>query len=219
MKLAVKRIKQSVDACSPTAYCMVMQYFGDDIVPEQFLDAVGGIKNVTATGVPGTINTENAFFARRRGFKVDCFTYNMRLLSPLMIGLKGEQLRDCISENDGVERLIAESSADESIYFSYVNLLDEGANLFVQRPRIDVVKKYLKKSIPVILNVNTASFYECNYNIEVGHSIVAIGYEGKQIIFNDPSSGEESNIKQDHLLFALSVYAINRSAYMVTLNK
>ncbi|MFH1452212.1 MAG: C39 family peptidase [archaeon] len=72
-KLSVQLIEQDKLECGPTALAMVLRYFKKKISPGEITKEIGGIKKYGAS----TINL--ADFARRRGFKVYCYSYNKKL--------------------------------------------------------------------------------------------------------------------------------------------
>lgn len=72
-KLPVPLLKQTRQACGPTALAMVLKYFKKEIPLRKIVRAVGGVKGF------GVRTTTLAKYARRLGFKVYCYSFNKKL--------------------------------------------------------------------------------------------------------------------------------------------
>ena len=71
--LSVPLLKQKRLECGPTALRMVLHYFGEKVSSGEIIGKIGGIKRY------GVRTIALADFAKRAGFKVECYSYNKRL--------------------------------------------------------------------------------------------------------------------------------------------
>ncbi len=71
--LSVPLLKQGKFDCGPIALKMVLQYFNKDISYNQIIKEIGGIKKY------GVKTISLASFAKKLGFKVECYSYNKKL--------------------------------------------------------------------------------------------------------------------------------------------
>jgi ABC-type bacteriocin/lantibiotic exporter with double-glycine peptidase domain len=69
----VPLFKQKRKTCGPTALRMVLAHHGHDIPSDDILLSIGGLKT------HGVNTIDLAEFARAKGFKVECLSYNKKL--------------------------------------------------------------------------------------------------------------------------------------------
>ena len=71
--MKIPLFKQKKNTCGPTALRMVFKYFGRDVLEDQIIKSIGGIKKF------GVRTVKLAEFAKKLGFKVECLSYNKKL--------------------------------------------------------------------------------------------------------------------------------------------
>ena len=86
----------------------------------------------------------------------------------------------------------------------------------IRKPHLTDIVSYLKKKIPVIVNVRSALLYN-EHPTSVGHFIVITGYKNKALSYNDPYDGKKHTIDEEDFLFAWFPNALASSAYLVAL--
>ncbi|MBI4450346.1 C39 family peptidase [Candidatus Woesearchaeota archaeon] len=213
--LDVPRIKQQyAEGCGPTVLSMILQYHGDDVTEEYILEALGGIVPVSKES-RGTFVTDRASFARSRGYAVACYIHNTALLPASLEGKRPSELSRVVSalvqQADGISK---------HILLSYDHLLRHGVDLRMRRPDIVDVRNFLERGMPVDVSVHSRTFFcDDHFPIHEGHSIAVTGFSGHIFRVNDPSSGQQQSITAEDLSVAMTNYAFNHSAYLITLRR
>jgi ABC-type bacteriocin/lantibiotic exporter with double-glycine peptidase domain len=85
----------------------------------------------------------------------------------------------------------------------------------IKRPEIKDITRYLRKSIPVIINVRHSLLNDTKITKE-GHFIVVTGYRNRVFNYNDPDDGKEHTVEEEKLRFAWFNNALDSSAYLLT---
>ena len=135
--------------CGPTCLHAVYQYYGDDIPLAQVIDEVKSLE----TG--GTLDVFLACHALRRGYKARIYTYNLQVFDPTWF-LHGPDYIE--------ERLLAQMEAkdDEKLHLAtrgYLNFLNLGGELRFADLTPSLLRKYLKRSIPVLTGLSSTYLY------------------------------------------------------------
>jgi uncharacterized protein YvpB len=204
-------LQQHPEGCGPAAMSMLLHYLDDPVSEEDILAQIGGIRIIDGQGNRGTLVIDNALYARSRGYAVTCLSYNTKLLPRELEGIVGSELQQRIS------LISSESPVDQEILCAYGELLSQGVEFRFTPPRLNQITSLLKRKIPSIVNVNTRLFYG-NEELapEIGHSIVATGFDKTNIYCNDPGIGSIM-VERKHLLGAIERYAASRSAYLIAI--
>jgi len=84
----------------------------------------------------------------------------------------------------------------------------------IKNPEISDITKYLKKNIPVIINVRYSLLNDTELTKD-GHFIVITGYKKGTFFFNDPDGGKERSINEEKLRFSWFNNALDSSAYLL----
>jgi len=135
--------------CGPTCLHAVYQYYGDDISLAQVIDEVKSLE----TG--GTLDVFLACHALRRGYKARIYTYNLQVFDPTWF----------LHDTDYIEeRLLAQMEAkdDEKLHLAtrgYLNFLNLGGELCFADLTPSLLRKYLKRSIPVLTGLSSTYLY------------------------------------------------------------
>jgi len=164
-KIKVPLIKQTKEACGPTALAMVLKYFDDKKPLQEIIKEVGGIKKF------GVRTISLAKFSKKLGYKVHCYSYNVKLA-------KGQAK--------------------------------------IVKPNKQLILKFLKKRLPVIIAVRTFLLNNTKYT-RTGHFIVITKYQNGKFCFNDPHTAKERIINENDLMFAWYNNVMDSSAYMLVL--
>lgn len=97
--------------------------------------------------------------------------------------------------------------------YSYNRKLADNKTI-IKTPEISDITKYLKKSIPVIINVRYSLLNDTKLTKD-GHFIVITGYKKGKFFFNDPDGGKERSIDEEKLRFSWFNNALDSSAYLL----
>src|SRR3989338_6957138 len=93
---------------------------------------------------------------------------------------------------------------------------DKIKNAIQQKPSRNIIIKFLKKKLPVILAVRTFLLRNEKFS-KGGHFIVITKYQGGKFWYNDPSSAKEHSIEENDLMFAWYNNVLDSSAHMLVL--
>ncbi|MBU2589337.1 MAG: C39 family peptidase [Nanoarchaeota archaeon] len=209
MILDVPIFGQETDrTCEPSCLKMVFQYYGEYHSESQILKGIGGLTKYNSINDLGTLTIDNALYARRAGFNVNCYSYNMDLLPSSFEGLGKQELKR------EIEKLVNQSQ-NKNVLEKYLLAIEEGVNLKLRMPNLNDIKDFIVQQVPVILSVNSRIFFENDADIGIGHSIVATGYSNDYFYCNDPWLSSMKKISSEKLIFALSNNILKGSAYLI----
>ncbi len=184
--------RQPDDAsCGPTCLHAVYRYFGDSTVS---LDRV--IAEVVPLETGGTLAVMLATHALQRGYRATIYTYNLQLFDPTWF----EDGTDIYAK---LERQ-AEAKRDAKLRFAtgaYLEYLRLGGQLRFEEMRPALIRRYLKKRIPILTGLSATYLYESQRELggdtleyndvcghPTGHFVVLCGYEKRtrEVLVADP---------------------------------
>ncbi len=165
--------------CGPTCLHSVYTYYGDDIALEQVID------EVTMLEAGGTLAVLLACHALRRGYRATIYTYKMQIFDPTWFLPGGPDIARQLQaqmafKND--PRLQAASRG-------YLQFLELGGQLRLEDLTSELMRRYLKRSIPVLTGLSATYLYrtarefgpQCEYDDvrgePSGHFVVLCGYD------------------------------------------
>ncbi|MCL5269280.1 MAG: C39 family peptidase [bacterium] len=177
--------------CGPTSLHAVYRYYGDDIPLEQVIEEVPCLEE------GGTLAVLLACHALRRGYKATIITYNLEVFDPTWFFLEGNL--------DFVDRLKAQArhKTDPKLQLAtraYLEFFELGGALRLKDLTKDLIRKYLKRSIPILTGLSATYLYRCprefgpnlDYDdirgVPTGHFVILYGYnkEERQVLIADP---------------------------------
>lgn len=216
LKVPILETKQKL-GCGPKSLAMVLKYY-DKIYSEKQIIKKLEIKFIKNRG---TLTVDHALFAKKLGFNVVCYSYNMELYKPNFVKLSKSKL--FIELNKLLRK--KQTIVNKKILRVTIELIKLRANFRIKMPTIKDVSDFLNRRIPVIIAVNAKIFFETekllpNYPKipnDMGHFIVIIGFSNNMFYYNDPYFGECRKISKDKLFFAWSNNVLNSSAYLLVL--
>lgn len=221
MKIIVPLVKQEGKGCCGLASLrMVFNYYGDDVPEETMRENI----QMHSQKNGGTLTTELAKFAFKRGFSILCYSYDLTIFQPSDIALSPEKLLEKLYEKKEFnkisltpeERVIKKKGRNGIIY-----LLENKAEFRLKMPSLHDIKQFLYRKQPVILAINPKILNENDASkIDSGHFIVATGYDNNHFFYNDPGRiRDRAEIEDEKLFFALSNNVLDSSAYLLVLKK
>lgn len=193
---------------------MILKSYGQEYSESYLTKKIGGVITVDKElGLVGTLSVDHALYAKKLGFNVSCYSYNMKLLPASFKDLKKPELKK------GIERLLEEKEGIEKrILKTYTEMIEHDVDLKIRMPSMKDVKMFLEQKIPVILPVNTRVLYENNSPIHSGHFIVITGFNKNKFYYNNPGrGGTAEQISSEKLFFALSNNVLDSSAYLIAI--
>ena len=178
--------------CGPTCLHAIYRYFGDDIVLSQVIEEVSFLE------AGGTLAVFLACHALRRGYSAKIYTYNLHVFDPTWFVPRGQDIK---------EHLMAQMHFKTDPKFlvasrGYLEFLELGGELRYEDLTIALIRKYLKRSIPILTGLSATYLYRSirEYGVKgedddvrgepTGHFVVLSGYdkETRSVIVADPYS-------------------------------
>ena len=180
LKIPTKKQKKKSLHCCIVCLQMVMEYFGTKVSLEELLKQIKLYKNIgTWLADEGKIALKygfNTFFCYHNSYILDKDTEN---LSEKDINKLRKYLKD-IKQKKYKEPGFKKREIRKNI--EYIEL---GGKFSTKVPNLDLINRFLKKRIPVIVALNTNSL-DGKPDKRSGHCIVIIGKEGNEYVINDP---------------------------------
>lgn len=185
--------------CGPACLHSVYEYYGDSISLQQVITEVKSLKG------GGTLAVLLANHALKRGYKATIYTYNLHVFDPTWF--TGQEL---LAEKLKTQMAIKN---DEKLAFAtlgYLEFLERGGKLLFEDLTIGLIRKYLKKSIPILTGLSSTYLYrsvrenpdsDVDDNIAgnpTGHFVVLSGYdkEKREVLVADPY--KKNPVSNDH---------------------
>jgi hypothetical protein len=166
--------------CGPTCLHAIYQYYHDDIPLKEVVNEVKSLK----TG--GTLAVMLGNHALKRGYKAHIYTYNLNVFDPSWFSLSQNKMIDNLKKQMRYKfrskKLLVASKA-------YIKFIESGGT--IQQTELDqhLLKKYLKKSTPILTGLSATYLYGTQREIPatnkydsikgepVGHFVIINGYE------------------------------------------
>lgn len=175
--------------CGPTCLHALYKYYNEDLSLKQVIDEVKQLKS------GGTLAVMLGNHALQKGYKASIYTYNLnvfdpswfKLSSPKMITNLRQQMRYKLKRR----KLQVASRA-------YIKFLEAGGKLKQDELDENLIKNYLRKSIPILTGLSATYLYgterELNDKFDsikgepAGHFVIINGYdeEKKCVYLADP---------------------------------
>ena len=135
--------------CGPSCLHAVYRYYGDDISLDQVIQEVRNLEG------GGTLDVFLANHALRRGFSAVIYTYNLTVFDPSWFRPGGAGLK---------ERLLAQMQAKDvpKLHVAtkgYLDFLDLGGEIRFEDLTAGIIRKYLKRSVPIITGLSSTYLY------------------------------------------------------------
>lgn len=176
--------------CGPACLHAVYRYYGDIITLEQV------VSEVTHLESGGTLAVFLACHALRRGYSAMIYTYNLNVFDPTWFVKDGLD----ISERLVLQMKAKRDSKLQTASKGYIDFLALGGQLRFEDLTTALIRKYLKRSIPIITGLSSTYLYrsarEVGYEGDeddlrggpTGHFVVLCGYnkEERTVTVADP---------------------------------
>lgn len=190
-KLQLSIEKQPDDeTCGPTCLQAIYRYFGDDI-------SIGDIvRDVDSFEEGGTLAVMLGCDALRRGFSATIYTFNLHVFDPTWFHSPDVILADKLTAQMALKDHAKLKTASEA-YLEYLSL---GGVIRMEDLTAPLIRKYLKRSIPVLAGLSSTYLYqeprefgpECLEDDlrgePSGHFVVLCGYDPveRSVLVADP---------------------------------
>lgn len=209
IKIPVEPLKQATsDDCSITCLRMLLGYYGVRVSRNEIFEFI-----LKATPEGGSFLSEMARFARKEGFAVDLFAYNLYLTDPIDNNLPTNQLLEKLqkeledSKRDKYYDLMLEST---------INGIKEGIKYIIKKPNTEIIRAYLNRETPLSIRLNYAALVNKQGDPFNSHDVVLCGLKVKEIYMIDPENASGRWFNIGDLMFAVfQSKIISASAYLL----
>jgi hypothetical protein len=152
--------------CGPTCLHAIYRYFGDEIPLHQVVSEVPQIE----TG--GTLAVYLAVHALRRGYSATIYSYNLQIFDPTWANARGEEIAEKLRLQASCKKADPGLGAATEGYLEFLEL---GGKLCFEVLTAGLIRRYLKRSLPVLSGLSATYLYNCAREYS----------EGKDLIFDD----------------------------------
>ena len=194
MKLYLDISPQPDDAtCGPTCLHAIYRYFDDPIRLNQVVSEVTDLEG------GGTLAVYLASHALRRGYKATIYTYNLKLFDPTWFVPNGPNISEKL-------KLQLKYKDDDLLFMTathaYLKFFELGGRLRFQVMTPGLIRKYLKRKVPVLTGLNATYLYNASREYverdrlvyddvrgeSTGHFVVLAGYDkmSRSVLIADP---------------------------------
>jgi hypothetical protein len=189
MGLIVERQPDDV-TCGPACLHGIYRHYGDDVSLERVITEMRMLDR------GGTLDVFLANHALERGYAVTLFTYNLELFDPTWFDLPADELRERLKAQAEIKRWRRLQAATRG----YDEFLRLGGKLKLRDLEPSLLRKFLKRGIPVITGLSATYLYRAVRDIPetnedddvrgepVGHFVVLTGYRRvtREVLIADP---------------------------------
>ncbi|MFZ6010136.1 MAG: C39 family peptidase [Bacteroidota bacterium] len=173
--------------CGPTCLQALYNYYGDDIS----LKTV--IKEVKQLKFGGTLAVMLGNHALKRGYRAHIYTYNLNVFDPSWFKHSSKKIVQFLKNQ---MRFKYKRRKLQVASRAYIKFLEWGGEIHYAELDDDLIKGYLKKSIPILTGLSATYLYSTPREIPqfdiydsikgepAGHFVVISGYdEGKNCVY------------------------------------
>ncbi|HEY0742642.1 MAG TPA: C39 family peptidase [Chryseosolibacter sp.] len=166
--------------CGPTSLQALYRYYKDDIPIKQVIKEVKSLKN------GGTLAVMLGNHALKRGYKAQIYTYNLNIFDPTWFKHPSKKIVSFLKEQMEFKyrrkKLQVASQA-------YIKFLESGGELRYADLDEELIKGYLKRSVPILCGLSATYLYGTAREIPQfdiydsikgepsGHFVVITGYD------------------------------------------
>lgn len=177
--------------CGPTCLQAVYNFYGDTIELKKVIQEVRQLKS------GGTLAVFLGQHALKRGYQATIYTYNLQMFDPSWFNQTEKvDLIDKLEQQSKVKKGRRFHYASEA----YIRFLKSGGKIKFQELNSGLIKKYLRKSVPVLTGVSATYLYNSPreigdtnqyHDIEgepAGHFVVINGFDHSEhkFLVSDP---------------------------------
>lgn len=214
--------------CGPTCLHTLYRYYGEDV---PLGDLVKEVKQLEGGG---TLGAYLAAHALKRGYRAAIYTYNLKVFDPTWFGSEASSVRDKLLEQSEAKRDNARLQAATD---AYVEFLDLGGKLKYDILRPSLIRRYLKKGIPLLAGLSATYLYgsKREYGPDLvyddirgepaGHFVILHGYDRKRrtVMVADPlhnnpvSENQNYEVGVDRVINAILLGIMTYDANLIVL--
>jgi len=211
--------------CGPTCLHSLYHYYGEQISLSQVIDQVQMLEE------GGTLAVQLACHALQRGYQATIYTYKLQLFDPSWLLPEGPDLRERLQQQMAFKKDEKLQTASKA----YLQFLDLGGELRLEDLTPSLLRRYVKRQIPVITGLSSTYLYRtprefgpnCDYDDirgePTGHFVVLSGYnkESRTLQIADPllpnpvASSQLYDVNIDRVLCAILLGVLTYDANLL----
>jgi hypothetical protein len=157
-------------SCGPTCLHAVYRYYDEAIPLSQIIDEVPELKE------GGTLAVYLACHALNRGYRATITTYNLQIFDPTWSTASQEELIEKLEKQPIYKKGIPGFEVATEAYLHFLKL---GGQLRFEVLTAGLIRKYLKRSIPLLTGLSATYLYDSSREL----------FDGKNLV-NDDIRGE-----------------------------
>jgi hypothetical protein len=217
--------------CGPTCLHAIYNYYDDPLSLDQV------IQEVPAFDEGGTLAVFLGCHALKRGYRAKIYTYNLQVFDPTWFD-------DGIPKPYLIDKLIAQAEKKPESKLrvatpGYVEFLSRGGNICFQDLNSSLIRKYLKKGIPILTGLSATYLHRsarenCITCAEdaiggyaAGHFVVLYGYNRTEKLVsiaeplhpNPLGAGQYYNVKIDRVICSILLGILTYDANLLIIEK
>lgn len=213
--------------CGPTCLHAVYRYWGEQIPLGQVIAEVPMLEG------GGTLAVLLACHALRRGYRALIYTYKLQIFDPTWLVAGGADLRSKLRAQMACKEDLKLHAASRA----YLEFLDLGGELRFEDLNASLLRRFLKRSVPVITGLSATYLYrsprEFGPNADYddvrgepsGHFVVLAGYDrqARTVLVADPlaanpvAAGQHYEVSIDRLVCAILLGVLTYDANLLIL--
>jgi hypothetical protein len=179
--------------CGPTCLHAVYRYYNDSISLSEVISEVHGLPE------GGTLDVYLACHALRRGYRATIIPYNLQFFDPTWAGISPREIGEKLKRQLDVKRNFPGFHMVTDAYLRFIAL---GGRLKFEVMTAGLIRRYLKKSIPILTGLSATYLYNSAREYDVGgklvyddirgestgHFVVLAGYDrgNRSVLVADP---------------------------------
>lgn len=180
--------------CGPTCLHAVYGYFGDSIPLSQVVAETQQLKE------GGTLAVLLGCHALRRGYRATIYTYNLHLFDPTWFQPQHQPHAPDLAERIRAQMAAKDDPKLQIASRGYLEYLARGGHVRMQDMTGHLLRRYLKKSVPVLTGLSATYLYneprerglpsvtDDVRGVPQGHFVVLCGYDSEErtVLVADP---------------------------------
>lgn len=198
--------------CGPTCLHAVYRYYDDQISLQEVISETSNLPG------GGTLDVYLACHALRRGYKTTIIPYNLQIFDPTWSTVSTKEIAAKLRRQLSFKE---ESPGLEVATNAYLEYLELGGRLKFEVMTAALIRRYLKKSIPVLTGLSATYLYNSAREYDtgeiltyddvrgesVGHFVVLTGYnrEDRSVLVADPL---QTNPFASSRYYSVSIYRL-----------
>jgi hypothetical protein len=156
--------------CGPTCLHAVYRYYGDVVPLSQVISEVPELKE------GGTLAVYLACHALKRGYRASIFTHNLQIFDPSWSGAPRVEVIEKLQQQTVYKKDIPGFKVASKAYIEFLKL--DGALRF-EVLTAGLIRRYLKRSIPLLSGLSSTYLYNCARELVSGNDFVFDDIRGK----------------------------------------